>query len=726
MAWWIESKRNDKTVAFFMHKPIFILAFTAAFLLCAVGWCDDEVSADASGGAGVNGADTAASNSSLSNEGMSSDQGEADELVVQQPWDFDPYRILVWIDSDDPRINSQSIDLPLREFLDRNYSSIWRVTIADAPTSVASMARRGMGDLTFDSIAASDPIIALKRDHKDAIRIRSAGDIKQYVSSVNATKGLIETVKRRGAAANNDSLDGAAEKFKPVDGDALAVQAKWADKDTEALMLTRGQALTLTEPSAKLIDLPISNLVTSAIEKYDKIFIVSIKRGQTPGRVDAIEFNTLMQFFAKPVSEEFLNTSEVADAVGRALSIAFSPELRIDDAGLKGARGLLRAGGLILDDESPARVREGDVLLPMVRKNDRNGRPILIGPLDWAFLLAVRLQGEIGSIEGNNIMLEQGLRDGAAVGTILVVQSKKKKGKMTESRIRIEKVDRDSATCMLISGPPPAAGDEFAEDMNTSVRMDYYSGRAGGLQGRQNDRTFRRALLVRPRGNETLIRLHAKGDPNFPLIGYELYEKELFSTKMTFIGRTDWNGRLNVPVTEDPLRLMYVKNGGAVLARLPIVPGYEPYAVADLSGDDMRLQAEAYVNGVANAIIDLVAIRKLLGRPHSQSSEERASQRSQRTSNRFARSADERDSQWRFGKEASLFLESRRQSQRQRDAKKSTTCFLPRVKCWIHRSRRETFGKSKKILFEPNPTAVSCLTIPSTLTPSIHRSIKYP
>ena len=48
-----------------------------------------------------------------------------------------------------------------------------------------------------------------------------------------------------------------------------------------------------------------------------------------------------------------------------------------------------------------------------------------------------------------------------------------------------------------------------------------------------------------------------------------------------------------------------------MLARLPIVPGLYPHAVADLTGDDMRLQAEAYVRGVQNRITDLVAIREL-------------------------------------------------------------------------------------------------------------------
>ncbi len=565
-------------------------------------------------GANERGAGDAVPQASGDSMGPAGGDGLADEeFEIVQPWDFDPYKILVWVVSDDPRVSASAVDRSVRTFLDRHYAAIWRVTISDAPTAVASMSRRGMGALTFDSIASSDPVIALKRDHKDAVRIRRCSDLKQHCDQILGTQGMIETVKQRGADVNNESLDGATNKFKAVDGDADAVQAKWASAQTEALLLTRGQALTLASPTAKLIDLPVGGLVSSAVDQYDKIFIVTVNHQQTPGRVEVVEFNTLMRFFGKPVAETFLAIADVSEAIGRGLSQAFSPELRIDEAGLKGARGLLRAGGLILDDESPALVREDDVLLPLVRKNDRNGRPILIGPLDWAYLLSVRLKGKIASVKDDKITIDVGMRDGAAGGLNLVVQKKNKSGKLVESRIRIEKADKDTSECSVVAGPVPAVGDSFAEDSHTNVRMEFYSGRAGGLQGRQNDRTFRRALLIRPRSKQTLVRLHAKGDPDFPLIGYELYEKELYSTKMTFIGRTDWNGRLNITTTKDPLRLMYVKNGGAVLARLPIVPGYEAKAVADLTGDDMRLQAEAYVNGVANAIVDLVAIRKLLG-----------------------------------------------------------------------------------------------------------------
>ena len=44
-------------------------------------------------------------------------------------------------------------------------------------------------------------------------------------------------------------------------------------------------------------------------------------------------------------------------------------------------------------EHSPAWIRVGDVLEPMTRKNDRNGNPIMIGPLDWAFLHVKELDG---------------------------------------------------------------------------------------------------------------------------------------------------------------------------------------------------------------------------------------------------------------------------------------------------------------------------------------------
>lgn len=473
----------------------------------------------------------------ISDQSVAQSQESPSEEQIE-PWDFSPYKVLVWVVSDDPKLNAATLERPLRIFLDREFSSIWRVSIADAPISVRTGAKRNIDSLDYDTLVSSDPVIALKRNHKDAIRIRIATNVGKYVNKVHGYKSLIDDVKERGAEKGSEALDGAASKLEAVEP-TVSLQEKWADETTEALIVPRGYAQTLTEPEAKLIPLPVTRLVDDSVKKFDKIYVVRIDQSQVPSRAMVSEFECLMHYFGPVVTSKFLGAEEAATAVGHALTEAFSPVVRIENAGTKTATGLVRAIGLAIDKDSPARIKVDDVLVPMVRKNDRNGRPIMIGPMDWAYLVGEEIKGPI-------------------------------------------------------------------------LEMGFYAGRTGGLQGRKNKRTFRIALKVRPPGDDTVVRLHVKGDKEEPLIGYELYEKELKSKNMTFIGRTNWNGTLRVSKKpEHALRLMYVKNGGAVLARLPLVPGLTVNQVADLTGDDIRLQAEAYIRGVENSIIDLVAVRKL-------------------------------------------------------------------------------------------------------------------
>ncbi|MEM0925330.1 MAG: hypothetical protein AAGJ83_04780 [Planctomycetota bacterium] len=464
---------------------------------------------------------------------------DAIETVEEEPWDYSPYRVLIWIASRENGADAESIREPLMQYLDRDFFSIWRTTIEEAPPAVVTAAFRSMDDLTYASITASDPVIAVRNDHEDAIRIASVQNLPEFVDAVYTTRGLQSDVIRRAGEFGDEKIGGTADRLEPIQGDAVELVSRWSADDTEALLINRGQASTLDKPRAKLIAVPVTDLVSTAIDTYDKIFIVKIADDSDGQRVEVSEMETLMQSFGEVASAPYYSTADLPSVVGFCITQAFSPMVRIDDAGMKTASGMLRAGNLIMDENSPANIPVGAALEPMVRKNDRNGKPILIGRLDWAFLIAT-------------------------------------------------------------------------ERAEAKVEMDYYSGMPGGLQGRKNKRTFKMARMQRPKFESTLLRLHAKGRDDIPLIGYELYEKELKSKKMTFVGRTDWNGRLQVEKSDQPMRLLYVKNGGAVLARLPMVPGLTTIEVADMSGDDLRLEAESYVRGVQNAIIDLVAIRKLL------------------------------------------------------------------------------------------------------------------
>jgi hypothetical protein len=458
--------------------------------------------------------------------------------TIETPWDFSPYRVQVWIASDDLRVTADRLAKPLAEYLDRDFASIWRLNISDAPLSVRAAASRGLEHVTYDSITSADPVVALKRNHVDAPRIRFIADVATYVKKCYATSGRIAEVTERGKAAGNEGLSGAAKLFEAIEGDSLAVAEKWSDPTVEAIITNRGMAKELKDPPAKLISLPIDNLAAETIEASDKLFIVHVETTRLPWTVSVIELDCLMRNFSVVHQRAVTSPRLLVSVMGQAITEVFAPLIRIEDAGAKNAKGLVRAYGLITDEKSPASVAKDDFFVPMTRKNDRNGDPIQIGPLDWAFLHVKEVNG-------------------------------------------------------------------------AKLEMDYHAGKAGGLQGRQNKRTFRTGTRVRPFDDSTTVRLHVQRNPTAPLVGYEIYERGLSSTEMNFVGRTDWDGRIEIPKSDMAMRLLYVKNGGAVLARLPVVPGQSDLEVADLFGDDQRLRAEAYIRGTQNSIVDLVAIRQL-------------------------------------------------------------------------------------------------------------------
>lgn len=139
------------------------------------------------------------------------------------PWDYAPYQVLVWVVSEDPAVNAKSIEKPLRAFLDRDFAAVWRLNLADAPAAVRTAALRDIGSLSYDTITSADPVLAVKRDHKEAVRLRIAKNVGELLEKIYGTKGLIEEVKARGAAMDNASVDGVVPRLEAIDGDAIAV-----------------------------------------------------------------------------------------------------------------------------------------------------------------------------------------------------------------------------------------------------------------------------------------------------------------------------------------------------------------------------------------------------------------------------------------------------------------------------------------------------------------------
>jgi len=139
-----------------------------------------------------------------------------------------------------------------------------------------------------------------------------------------------------------------------------------------------------------------------------------------------------------------------------------------------------------------------------------------------------------------------------------------------------------------------------------------YTGLRSPLSGRRRGRYEQLALAVSPPGKPTRLTLRSRTEPHDPLIGYDVYSHAPDSKKTDRVGRTDRLGGVLVPPADPPLRVLLVRNGSEFLARLPMVPGIEPRVVADVRNDDQRLEAEGFIRGLQEELIDLVTRREVL------------------------------------------------------------------------------------------------------------------
>jgi len=144
------------------------------------------------------------------------------------------------------------------------------------------------------------------------------------------------------------------------------------------------------------------------------------------------------------------------------------------------------------------------------------------------------------------------------------------------------------------------------------VNCEIASGLRYPLRGRTGFRRERIALLARPTSDLTRLRVHVRDRPDESIPGCTILDVDPETKKASLVGVTDWDGMVEVVATEDPVRILYVKYGDRVMARIPILPGWRALQSVPLVDDNVRLEAEGFVRGIQEQLIDLVVRRKVM------------------------------------------------------------------------------------------------------------------
>ena len=150
-----------------------------------------------------------------------------------------------------------------------------------------------------------------------------------------------------------------------------------------------------------------------------------------------------------------------------------------------------------------------------------------------------------------------------------------------------------------------------ASDDGGAYRADVFSHTRLPFGSRRRGRVRQLAILIHSdRTQATELRLHAVSDPNTPLVGYELLIGKPGDREPTSVGRSDTNGRIVAPAS-DEVQMAHIKSGSMVVASFPIAPGVDPVLVAPLLDERQRLEAELRIGALREELIDLVARRSI-------------------------------------------------------------------------------------------------------------------
>ncbi len=151
---------------------------------------------------------------------------------------------------------------------------------------------------------------------------------------------------------------------------------------------------------------------------------------------------------------------------------------------------------------------------------------------------------------------------------------------------------------------------ESAEDSRLLTRL--VTGLRTPLVSKRRGRIEQLALFVHPPIGDTTLQLRTADKQERPLSGYQVYSHPVDSKETRLLGSTDVRGDFRVEPGDGGVRVLLVKSGGAIMARLPILPGLKPTALALVPDDQLRLQVEGVINGLQEELVDQIARRQVL------------------------------------------------------------------------------------------------------------------
>jgi hypothetical protein len=520
-------------------------------------------------------------------------------VAQDEAWEYSPYRMQLWL-SIDPSLSltSEQKERLLNQVQVQTeliYNPAARVDATFTPRNLTSRILNELNLFSIQQVLLDELTLVITKNSTDGKDIRTFENVLEKSGTIIVTDSNAALIRREMEPyLQKDSWKPFSDLLKPINGTAedLMNQIKKGEVITA---LVRRSELEKLGRNARMIPVRFPWQMDSLLRTRDKIFAVAVLNELESIRVQVREIDCAMRVVGPIVTTSTSSLEMVPRVIAYATQEAFAPMARIEEADLKTTKMRIRAGGLLTQPEQfdhPIRLVPGDVLVPYVRRDDRNGVPTLLQSLPWTYIAITA--GDDKAADG---AIYSGIR-GALAGrknkrTLKVGLKARPSADATNLQLNVS-----SQPSLRVAGAEVYRRAPGGEDLTLVSRTDW-------------------------RG---IIRLNEHTPP------VALYEAPVTKKADASVATSDGSSSVTPasnptatppidlqPVKSQielkfPLYMYYIKNGNTLLAKLPIVTGLLPEEAADLPDDRRRLEAEAFIKGVQGEVLDLVARRQILAK----------------------------------------------------------------------------------------------------------------
>jgi len=604
--------------------------------------------------------------------------------LSQEIWEYSPYRVRVWL-SVSPTLSlsedsEREIHRQIAEFAEINFGATWTIQVQSTPDSLFGSVLNRLDELTVDQLLSRELVLVVGKsdEAKQAYLEMNPPPPKPVEDPAKPAKKLTKAdqevqadlAARAASLQSVRTLDGAIEKMKRIAIQPLQYSAlqrdivpflgskQWSNFKTKIQpfvgsndellkQLESGETLCALiqkmdlekfKKVARQIPARLPWQPEALLRDNDKVFLVSVDKVGESIQIQVKELDSFVRRMGEIASIQVFHKHEISRAVASLAKEAFSPMVRIEETDFKTAVLRVRAAGLLTTEEHPIRVLPGDLILPIIRRDDANGNPTALQAIPFTYVAVTekidnisRLYGAIFTASRGSLSIAKnrrtqriGLKVNASYpDSSLKLGIQQLPGssfvgaeiyRRTPGSDDLQMVGRTDWRGVLPIGTkelPTIQYDPPGESKTTAIAIARQLARepvappeyrlvdvavAGPSASSQNTAALSSVKDSKTRSDKTNDGKSIDA------------EKEIATAEVPAIPKKQ-KGFIQLGL---PLYLYYVKNGETLLARLPIVNGVRSLETADMPDDRRRLETEAFLKGLQGEILDLVIRRKVL------------------------------------------------------------------------------------------------------------------